>query len=50
MTVTGHGKGSIYLTILVAMVLAIIPLPPSLDSFRPDWVMLVVIYWVLAFV
>ena len=48
MTVTGHGKGSIYLTILVAMVLAILPLPPALDSFRPDWVMLVVIYWVLA--
>lgn len=48
MTVTGHGKGTIYLTVLVAMVLAIVPLPPTLDSFRPDWVMLVVLYWVLA--
>ena len=48
MNLTGHGTGSIYLTILLALVLSILPLPSLLDAYRPDWVALVVLYWVIA--
>lgn len=41
-------RGIIYLTMLVALLLAILPLPPEIEPFRPDWVMLVLLYWVLA--
>lgn len=44
----GHGKGSIYLTLIAAIWLAMIPLPASIDSFRPDWVALAVLYWSIA--
>lgn len=33
------------LSSLVALTLAIIPLPPALDVFRPDFLVLVVFYW-----
>ncbi len=39
---------SIFLTLLVAMALRIVPLPETLASFNPDWVLLVLIYWSLA--
>ena len=48
MNLTGHGIGSIYLTILLSLVLSILPLPSLLDMYRPDWVALVVLYWVIA--
>lgn len=48
MSLTDHGKGSIYLTLLAALLLAILPLPADIDVFRPDWVMLVLLYWVIA--
>jgi len=34
-------------TVLVALALAILPLPTFLSPFRPDWVALVMIYWML---
>ncbi len=34
-------------TVLVALALAIVPMPDWLSSFRPDWVVLVMIYWML---
>lgn len=43
-----NGRGTIFISILVALVLAILPLPAQLDAFRPDWLTLVVLYWVLA--
>ncbi|WP_341502870.1 rod shape-determining protein MreD [Gallaecimonas sp. GXIMD4217] len=36
------------LTIMVALVLAMLPMPLKLDVFRPDWVSLVLIYWIMA--
>ena len=48
MNLTGHGKGSIYLTILLALLLAILPLPAVIDPYRPDWLTLVIVYWVIA--
>lgn len=47
-SLTGHGKGSIYLTLIVAIILTMVPLPVAIDMFRPDWVALVVLYWVIA--
>lgn len=48
MNLTGHGKGSIYLTILLALLLTILPLPAIIDPYRPDWLTLVIVYWVIA--
>ncbi len=33
---------------ILALVLAVIPLPEAVAAFRPDWVPLVMIYWALA--
>jgi len=33
------------LSALVALALAVIPLPPALEVFRPDFLVLVVLYW-----
>jgi len=37
----------IFITIVVAFVLTLLPLPPLLDIMRPYWVALVIIYWCL---
>ena len=37
----------ILITIVVALVLTLLPLPPVLDVMRPYWVALVLIYWCL---
>jgi rod shape-determining protein MreD len=34
-------------TVLVALALAIVPMPNWMSSLRPDWVVLVMIYWML---
>lgn len=36
------------LTLFVAFMLTIMPLPESVVEFRPDWVTLVLIYWAMA--
>ena len=38
----------IILTFLVALMASIMPLPLSVDAFRPDWVLVVLLYWCLA--
>jgi rod shape-determining protein MreD len=38
----------IYLTLLVGYLLAITPLPEWLQSYRPQWVALILIYWCMA--
>ncbi len=45
----GDGEGlRIFLSVLFALALAIVPLPDWASSGRPDWVALLVIYWCLA--
>ena len=36
---------TIVITLAVAMVLTLLPLPPLLEPMRPYWVALVIIYW-----
>jgi len=43
-----HNGIIILLTLLLALIATIIPMPLSVDAFRPDWVMVVVAYWCLA--
>ena len=38
----------ILLTFLVALMASIMPLPLSVDAFRPDWVLVVLLYWCFA--
>ena len=37
----------VLITILVAFMLMIVPLPTSVESFRPDWLTLVLIFWAM---
>lgn len=46
--VRANGRWVIALTILVALWLTIIPLPEWARWARPEWVAIVVIYWVIA--
>lgn len=43
-----QGIGFIYLSLLAALMLTVIPVPFQFNLFRPDWVLLVLIYWILA--
>lgn len=39
---------AIAMSIIVALILQIMPMPPIADPLRPDWVLLVLSYWTLA--
>ncbi len=43
-----QGIGFIYLSLLAALLLTVTPVPFQFNLFRPDWVLLVLIYWILA--
>lgn len=40
--------GFIYLSILVALLLTVMPMPQSVKLARPDWALLVLMYWTMA--
>lgn len=37
--------GAMILSVFLALILTLIPLPASLDSWRPEWFALVIIHW-----
>ncbi len=43
-----HNGIIIILTLLIALMASIMPMPLSADAFRPDWVLIVLVYWCLA--
>ncbi|MCB5228361.1 rod shape-determining protein MreD [Alishewanella sp. 16-MA] len=43
-----QGLGFIYLSLITALLLTVIPVPFQFSLFRPDWVLLVLMYWTLA--
>jgi len=43
-----HGRFIIVLSLTVALVLTLLPLPPWITPYRPNWVALVLLYWCLA--
>ena len=38
----------ILLSLLLALIVSIMPMPLSIDMFRPDWVLIVMLYWTIA--
>lgn len=42
------GSWVMYLSFLVALMLSALPLPESLQWWRPEWVVLVLLYWIVA--
>ena len=43
-----QGLGFIYLSLIISLLLTVIPVPFQISLFRPDWVLLVLMYWTLA--
>ncbi len=43
-----HGTVVILISLLTALLLTTVPLPDSVRLLRPDWVLLVLIYWTMA--
>ena len=43
-----HNGIIVLFTLLLALMATIMPLPLSVDAFRPDWVLIVLIYWTMA--
>ena len=37
----------VIVTIVLAMVLAMVPLPDTAEAYRPDWVVLTLVYWAM---
>ena len=43
----GARRLPVIITIIVALMLMVLPLPDAVEPFRPDWVMLTLIYWAM---
>src|SRR3990167_1046981 len=43
-----RGGWIIALTLVIAAILGVVPMPAWLEFWRPEWVALVLIYWVIA--
>lgn len=43
-----HNGVIILFTLLIALMASIMPMPLSVDAFRPDWVLIVLMYWCMA--
>jgi rod shape-determining protein MreD len=43
-----QGTRYIVLSLIIALALTIVPVPEYLTSYRPEWVALVLLYWIMA--
>lgn len=48
MRVLKRGFGVLLITYILALVLMVMPMPAAMDAFRPDWLSLVLLYWLIA--
>lgn len=44
----GSNRSFIFISIIIGIVLQIIPMPPPMDLYRPDWLLLILLYWAMA--
>lgn len=42
------GRSKLLMTFVIALFLSILPIPEVLESFRPHWLLLVLVYWCMA--
>ena len=43
----GIGRLPVVATVVIALMLSVMPLPESAEPFRPDWLVLTLIYWAM---
>lgn len=43
-----QGRIILFITIIVAMILVMVPMPDMLRLFRPEWVLMTLLYWAMA--
>ncbi len=43
-----NGRFVVWVSLLIAMLLQIMPLPELVEAVRPDWLLLFIIYWAMA--
>lgn len=48
MRVVKPGIVTLLVTYIIALTLMVMPMPATFDVFRPDWVTLVMLYWIIA--
>ncbi|WP_289117025.1 rod shape-determining protein MreD [uncultured Idiomarina sp.] len=48
MKVVKPGIVTLLVTYVIALTLMVMPMPATFDVFRPDWVTLVMLYWIIA--
>ena len=48
MKVAKPGIVTLLVTYVIALTLMVMPMPATFDVFRPDWVTLVMLYWIIA--
>lgn len=42
------GSSVIFLSLVIALALTILPMPQFLEIFRPEWTALILLYWIMA--
>jgi rod shape-determining protein MreD len=47
MTASRESRSLVFLTIIAAMLLALLPMPEALTPFKPYWLAMVLVYWTL---